>query len=413
MDFRSLALAGNKVDLISYSKYILALKPKSCDWRKFTINRYPLTRPFVTEESKRFAMEALTQHHQQGDGNFCKRATQLIAEITNHESVLLTPSCTSSLELASMLIELGPGDEVIMPSFNFTSAATSVTQFGAIPVFVDINPETKCLDANQIEENLTNRTKAISFVNYAGFTPDLDEIKNVALANKIVLIEDNAHGLGSFFNNKQLGTTGDFVTYSFHATKNIQCGEGGAIGLRNKKDFKKAHFMREKGTNRLDFLEGREQKYTWVERGSSYLLSEIQAAVLYGQLLRFEDIQMSRKMLYARYAKNFKEISENDEVFGNFSQPERGFACHLFYFEVSDEKIRDSLIEFLRQKSITATFHYQALHESKAGKMYGKASASLKFSEAASRNLIRLPLYVGMTEQDVDNISGFVLDFFN
>lgn len=378
-----------------------------------TINRFPLTRPFVTEESKRFAMEALTQQHQQGDGNFCKKATQLIAEITNHEMILLTPSCTSSLELASMLIKLEPGDEVIMPSFNFTSAATSVTQFGAIPVFADIDPETKCLDANQVEENLTHRTKAISFVNYAGFTPDLDRIENIARANRIALIEDNAHGLGAFFKNKQLGTTGDYVTYSFHATKNIQCGEGGAIGLKNLIDLKKAHFMREKGTNRVDFLEGREQKYTWVERGSSYLLSEIQAAVLYGQLLSFEDIQMSREMLYSRYSKNFKEMSADYEIFGNFSHPEPGFACHLFYFEVPNEEIRDDLIEFLRQKSITATFHYQALHESKAGKMYGKASTSLKFSEAASRNLIRLPLFVGMTEQDVDQISSVVAQFFN
>lgn len=375
-------------------------------------SKYPLTKPHVTEESKKYAMEALEQPHQQGDGDFAKRATQVISDLTQRSAILLTPSCTSALEIASMLIRLQPGDEVIMPSFNFTSAAISVTKFGATPVFIDIDPETKCVDVNLIEESLTGKTKAISWVNYAGFTPDLEKIRTIANFANLSLIEDNAHGLGATYNANPLGTTGDYVTYSFHATKNFQCGEGGAIGLRNEKDYRRAQHIREKGTNRIEFQEGHIQKYTWVEQGSSYLLSEVQAAVLLGQIEKFADLQSSRFKLYARYAKNFREICKDFEISGNFREPEEGFASHLFYIETTDESTRERLIHFLRRRSITAAFHYQALHESQAGKKYGKTNQSLRYSEDASKKIVRLPLYIGMSEKDVDEISETVLEFF-
>lgn len=375
------------------------------------MHNFPLTKPFVSKNSKVFVLESLDQSHQQGDGNFCIKSVNLIEKITGSKQVNLTPSCTSSLELASMLIDLAPDDEVILPSFNFTSAALAITRVGAVPIFVDVDPNTLCIDTNQIEAAISAKTKAISWVNYAGFTPDLVLLQDLANRHDIFLIEDNAHGFGGKFNENELGMTGDIVTYSFHATKNIQCGEGGAISIVSQELHRRSHFLREKGTNRIDFLEGLCDKYTWVDQGSSFLLSEIQAAVLYGNLLEFEFIQKERFLIYSRYCSNFKELSREFNIWGNFERPEPGFSSHLFYFGVADENTRAALINHLKDYSITAAFHYQALHDSTAGKKYGRVVGPMKQSSRASTTLIRLPLYVGMTLKDVDEITDCVAAF--
>ncbi len=247
----------------------------------------PFNVPYVSEASKQYVLEALASRHQQGDGPFTAKASKIVSDLVGGGHVLLTPSCTHALEMASMLANLGPGDEVILPSYTFTSAATAVTKFGATPVFVDIEMETKGIDVNQVREAITPRTKAISWVNYAGVAPDVEGLQSLAKEFNLILIEDNAHGLGGTFKGKPLGSFGDFATQSFHATKNIQCGEGGALIINNRRFIERAEIIREKGTDRSKFIRGEVQRYQWVDQGSSYLLAESLAAILLGSLEKF------------------------------------------------------------------------------------------------------------------------------
>ena len=371
-----------------------------------------LTSPHVSEKSRSYVVEALESHHQQGDGHFCHKASAALTKLLNEQNLVLTPSCTSSLEMASLLLDLKPGDEVLMPSFNFTSAAIAVAKFGAIPVFLDIEPETLCLETSGIEKAITNKTKAISWVNYAGFTPNLSFLREVSESKKLALIEDNAHCLGTKFKGELLGKTGDFVAYSFHATKNIQCGEGGALTMKSAEMYSRAQKIREKGTNRNEFLSGLVDKYSWVDLGSSYLLSEVQAALLLGNIEDFNSIQAKRLELYEKYCENFRSFADSFAIDGSFESPEPGFSAHLFFFLVPSERMRDELIHFLRNKGFVATFHYQALHESKAAAKYGKKVGNLKMSDEVSKRIIRLPLHTKMTLTDVDKISEAVNAFF-
>jgi dTDP-4-amino-4,6-dideoxygalactose transaminase len=266
----------------------------------------PFNVPYVPEISKQYVLEALESNHQQGDGPFTEQASKIVSNLVGGGHVLLTPSCTHALEMASMLANFGPGDEVILPAYTFTSAATAVTKFGATPVFVDIERVTKGIDVNQVRESITPRTKAISWVNYAGVAPDIDELQRLAKEFDLLLVEDNAHGLGGSYKGKPLGSFGDFATQSFHATKNIQCGEGGAIVINNPKFIERAEIIREKGTDRSKFIRGEVQKYQWVDQGSSYLLAESLSAVLLGQLELFDEIQeYRRKVRFSAIAPRF------------------------------------------------------------------------------------------------------------
>ena len=299
----------------------------------------PLSRPYVPKKSKRYLAECLKQDHQQGDGKFGGIAVELIEKITTERNVFLTPSCTSSLEIASLLIDLQPGDEVILPSFNFTSAALAIVKFGAVPVFIDVNPVTKCIDTDLVEEAISTRTRAISWVNYAGFAPDLDQLRRIARTKGLFLIEDNAHALGASYRNIPLGKTGDFATYSFHSTKNIQCGEGGAISIANDDLLRKTSYIREKGTNRIDMNLNIVDKYTWVEKGSSYLLSEIQAALLVAGLQSHDYIQNYRRSIYNLYVSAFNRIKNHVPIECVADEAENSFASHLFYIEVENSEI--------------------------------------------------------------------------
>jgi dTDP-4-amino-4,6-dideoxygalactose transaminase len=362
----------------------------------------PFNVPYVPEGSKRYVLEALESNHQQGDGPFTAKASKMVSDLVGGGHVLLTPSCTHALEMASMLANIGPGDEVILPSYTFTSAATAVTKFGATPVFVDVEMDTKGIDVNQVRAAITTKTKAISWVNYAGVAPDIEELQGLGREFNLLLIEDNAHGLGGSYKGKPLGSFGDFATQSFHATKNIQCGEGGALVVNNQSYIARAEVIREKGTDRSKFMRGEVQKYQWVDKGSSYLLAETLAAVLLGQLNSFQDIQTKRQKLFDRYIDQLDSWANESKFQLPFLRTGDLHTAHMYYMVTSSSKEREFLIQSLSNVGIAATFHYQSLGHSIQGARYLKGEVPLKASDELSRRLIRLPLYTQMSEDNQD-----------
>ncbi len=358
----------------------------------------PFNVPFVPEASKQYVMEALESNHQQGDGPFTAKASKLVSSLAGGGHALLTPSCTHALELASMLAGLGPGDEVILPSFTFTSAATAVTKFGATPIFVDIEKDSKGINVNQVREVITSRTKAISWVNYAGVAPDIEGLESLAKEFGILLIEDNAHGLGASYKGKPLGSYGDFATQSFHATKNFQCGEGGALIINNPKYIERAEIIREKGTDRSKFLRGEVQKYQWVDQGSSYLLAESLAAILLGQLENFHEIQLLRQLVAQQYSTlKFADLCD--------TPPQEALeVAHMFYLQFEDTEISKAYCRRMIERGISVVSHYQALHNSSFGVKFAPKAISKRNSEKMSTNLLRIPLWYGINEEEVDHI---------
>ena len=341
-------------------------------------------------------MKALESSHQQGDGPFTVHASKMVSDLVGGGHVLLTPSCTHALEMASMLGNFGPGDEVIMPSYTFTSAATAITKFGAVPVFVDIDPITKGINANQVAEAVTSKTVGISWVNYAGVAPDINALLEIAKKNELILIEDNAHGLGGTYQGKQLGSFGDFATQSFHATKNIQCGEGGALVINSPKYIERAEIIREKGTDRKKFISGEVQKYQWVDKGSSYLLAESLAAILLGQLENFDSIQKTRKQQIEIYADLFRSfgIDEIDLPLRN----QLINTSHQFYIEIP-RSMREEIITNSK-KSVNFTSHYVPLHSSQEGSKYQKNNTQFSNSNSLAEKIIRFPVH---SETDIKN----------
>ena len=364
----------------------------------------PLNIPYVPESSKRYALESLESNHQQGDGPFTRRASQLVSELVGGGHVLLTPSCTHALEMASMLAEIGPGDEVILPSFTFTSAATAVTKFGATPVFVDIDSRTKGIDVNQVREAITPKTRAISWVNYAGVAPEIESLQSLAVEFDLLLIEDNAHGLGGTYKGKQLGSFGDFATQSFHATKNIQCGEGGALVINNSKYIERAEIIREKGTDRTRFIRGEIQKYQWMDKGSSYLLADALAAILVGQLEAYAEIQAKRVKIFNKYASALLGWDKTNEIELPFLNPGELHSAHMFYLVTKSPEQRHALVEKLKLSGVQALFHYQSLAHSQEGRKYGANLSMLQISQKMSDNLVRLPIYFQLGTADVDRV---------
>ena len=371
----------------------------------------PFNVPYVSEISKQYVLDALGSNHQQGDGAFTAKASKLVSDLVGGGHVLLTPSCTHALEMASMLANLGPGDEVILPSYTFTSAATAITKFGATPVFVDIEMETKGINVQQVREAVTARTKAISWVNYAGVAPDIEGLQALAKEFGLLLIEDNAHGLGGSHNGKPLGSFGDFATQSFHATKNIQCGEGGALVINNSQYIERAEVIREKGTNRSKFMRGEVQKYQWVDQGSSYLLAESLAAILLGSLEQFAMIQARRELISNTYREKFSEWARaiNYDLQGQMKSEIN--SAHMFYIISESQKSRDNLIEYLKKQGIQSMFHYQSLADSKQGEVFKRVGSVSINSQKMSNLLLRLPLFPSMSDQELDFVVSKVLDF--
>jgi dTDP-4-amino-4,6-dideoxygalactose transaminase len=371
----------------------------------------PFNVPYVSEASKQYVLEALASRHQQGDGPFTAKASKIVSDLVGGGHVLLTPSCTHALEMASMLANLGPGDEVILPSYTFTSAATAVTKFGATPVFVDIEMETKGIDVNQVREAITPRTKAISWVNYAGVAPDVEGLQSLAKEFNLILIEDNAHGLGGTFKGKPLGSFGDFATQSFHATKNIQCGEGGALVINNRRFIERAEIIREKGTDRSKFIRGEVQRYQWVDQGSSYLLAESLAAILLGSLEKFTEIQAGRELISDSYRNKLNNWARTNDYHLQGQIKSEINSAHMFYIVSKSQKSRDNFIEYLKEQGIQSMFHYQSLADSKQGKAFKKTSSVSINAQKMSNELLRLPLYPSMNTDDLEFVVDKVLNF--
>ena len=361
-------------------------------------------RPFTSKRSVRYVGMALKGDHLHGDGTFSQNAAKLISDKVGGGKVLLTPSCTHALEMASMLINLSPGDEVILPTYTFTSAATAITKFGATPVFVDIDEQTKGINVDQVVQAITSRTKAISWVNYAGTAPEIERIQKIAEENRIFLIEDNAHGLGGRYKGKVLGSFGDLATQSFHGTKNIQCGEGGALVINNINLFERAEIIREKGTDRSKYLRGDIQKYQWIDQGSSYLLAEPLAALLQGNLEEFNRIHSHRLEIWNHY---YEALKLNPKIVLNIKpESEDTNIAHIFFLNIEDKQYYEQVLERARSEKIQITSHYQPLHNSIAGLKFGKSNFTYNNAENFSKTILRLPLYSSLTKKDISRITS-------
>jgi dTDP-4-amino-4,6-dideoxygalactose transaminase len=364
----------------------------------------PFNIPYFSEKSNLELQRVIESRHYRGDGKSSTNCNELISSLTGGGKSLLTPSCTAALEMTSLLVDLQPGDEVILPSFTFTSAALAIVNYGATPVFVDIDPKYKNIDVNQVLDAVTPRTKAISVVNYAGVGCDFNSLREICIQNDLYLIEDNAHGLGAKLDGVPLGSFGDFATQSFHETKNLQCGEGGALIVNDPKFFERAEIIREKGTDRSKFTRGEVNKYQWVDKGSSYLLSEVLAGILLGQLQEFELIQKRRRQIWEYYASELTGWTEKSNVTMMEVPPESEQSFHMFYCETQTPEQRTEILAKLLDEEILAVFHYQSLHSSAAGKRFGRSSMELINSDKASNTLFRLPLYYGLQDSALEKI---------
>lgn len=348
-----------------------------------------------------------------GDGHFTALASRWMEETFHANKVLLTTSCTHALEMAAMLCNIAPGDEVIMPSYTFVSTANAFVLRGARIKFVDIRPDTMNIDESKIESAITKRTKAIVVVHYAGVGCNMDKILEIANQYKLLLIEDAAQGVMSKYKEKYLGTIGDVGCYSFHETKNYTMGEGGAIVINNPKLQEKADIIREKGTNRKKFLLGEIDKYSWVDIGSSYLPSELNVAYLYAQFECAVHINNNRIFSWNMYNELLQQLSEIDII----ELPIIPFDCvhnaHMYYIKVKDKKVRTKLLEFLKYNEIGAVFHYIPLHSSVAGINFSSFVGDDVYTTKESERLLRLPMYYGLKEKDIYFVVKKIYEFFN
>ncbi|MBP1694854.1 MAG: dTDP-4-amino-4,6-dideoxygalactose transaminase [Deltaproteobacteria bacterium] len=350
--------------------------------------------------------------HISGDGLFTKKCHSLLEKLLGVHKVLLTTSCTHALEMAALLLDIRPGDEVIVPSFTFVSTVNAFVIFGARPVFVDIRPDTFNLDETQIEKHVTSRTKAIMTVHYAGVGCEMDEISGIAASHGIPVVEDNAHGLFGRYKGKYLGTFGRLATQSFHETKNFTCGEGGALLINDANYIERAEIIREKGTNRSRFFRGQVDKYTWVDVGSSYLPSDILAAFLYAQLEVREEIQAKRKRIWEYYYEHLQGWARDLGVRLPVVPPYCEQPYHMFYIVLPTLEQRQAMIEYLNEREINSVFHYLPLHLSEMGQRFGGREGDCPVTENVSDRLLRLPFHNHLSEKDqeyiVENICNFV-----
>jgi len=371
----------------------------------------PFNRPCLEGNELRYIKEAIAKGHISGDGFYTKKCSEVLEEILNVPRALLTTSCTHSLEMAGLLLDLQPGDEVIVPAFTFVSTVNAFVLHGARPVFVDIRPDTLNLDEKQIESRITKHTKAVIPVHYAGVGCEMDTLVDIANRHKVSVIEDNAHGLFGKYNKKNLGTFGSFATLSFHETKNIICGEGGALIINDPQYVERAEIIREKGTDRSRFFRGEVDKYTWIDIGSSYLPSEILAAFLYAQLESRKKIQAKRKKLWDFYFAHLSGWAQDNDV----RLPHVPDYCeqpyHMFYMILPSLKQRQALISQLKKKGIISVFHYLPLHLSTVGRKYGGREGDCPVTEEISDRLLRLPFYNELTESDQSLIIDSILNF--
>ena len=370
--------------------------------------------PFVGKETE-YIKQAVANHKICGDGEFTKKCSSWLEEKTGTSKARLTTSCTHATEMAALLCDIKPGDEVIMPSYTFVSTADAFVLRGATVVFVDIRPDTMNIDEKLIEDAITDKTKAIIPVHYAGVSCEMDTIMDVAKRHNLYVVEDAAQGIMSTYKGRALGTIGDYGCYSFHETKNYSMGEGGALLIRDSKNIESAEIIREKGTNRSKFFRGQIDKYTWVEAGSSYLSSDLNAAYLWAQLEMADEINADRLASWKQYYEGLQYLQETTPG-GGISLPYIPKECkhnaHMFYLKVRNLEERTQLIAHLKENGILAVFHYIPLHSSPAGKKYGKFFGEDKYTTAESNRLIRLPLYYGLRENEIDFIIDTIKNFY-
>ena len=362
--------------------------------------KIPFNKPYLTGKELDYMQESTKSGNIVGDAEYTNRCESLMEQTFNAKKILLTNSCTDALEMASLMIGLEPEDEVIVPSYTFVSTANAFVLRGAKPIFVDIREDTLNLDETKIEAKITDKTRAIFPVHYAGVACEMDAIMDIAKRHALFVVEDAAQGVNAKYDERYLGTIGDLGTYSFHGTKNYICGEGGAIVI-NRDDFiEKAEIIREKGTNRSKFLRGEIDKYTWVDIGSSYLLSDILAAFLYAQLENLEDINKKRKDIFDFYYKSLKELEEAGKLRLPIIPDNCQTNYHLFYILLPSEEKRNSLMEKLKNAGIQAVFHYIPLHTSPIGINFGYREGDLPVTESISGRLLRLPFYTHLEREE-------------
>lgn len=381
------------------------------DWTAGGLVVIPFNRPFVTGAEAGYIEDAVRRGHLSGDGFYTEQCSKLLQEITGSPATLLTTSCTHALELTALLLDIEPGDEVILPSFTFVSTVNAYVLRGARPVFVDIRPDTLNLDERLLEAAITPQTRAIVVVHYAGVACDMDAICEIADRHGVPVIEDAAHALGGTYHGRQLGSIGTMATLSFHETKNAQCGEGGALLVNDRSLLERAEILREKGTNRSQFFRGQVDKYTWVDVGSSFLPSDLLAAFLFAQLEGFDQIQARRLVVWSTYATELAGWAA-----------ERGYAlpfvpegcvhpAHLFYVIMRDLDERQAFIRHMFERGVKTVFHYVPLHSSPAGRRLAGDDVRCPVTDDISDRLVRLPVFAGLTEAELDQIVRSVLAF--
>lgn len=368
--------------------------------------------PFVGKE-KEYVNQAIESHKICGDGQFTKKCSMWLENRTGSPKVLLTTSCTHATEMAALLCDIQPGDEVIMPSYTFVSTADAFVLRGAVPVFVDIRPDTMNIDEKLIEKAITKKTKAIVPVHYAGVACEMDTIMDIARRHNLFVIEDAAQGVMSTYKGQALGTIGDYGCYSFHETKNYSMGEGGALLIKNEDMIENAEILREKGTNRSKFFRGQIDKYTWVNYGSSYLPSEINAAYLYAELESADIINENRLKSWNRYHQAFEGLEEKGLIQRPFIPEGCVHNAHMYYIKTKNLEERTRLIAFLKEHEVMAVFHYIPLHSAPAGRKFGRFNGEDRYTTRESERLVRLPLYYGLSEQDQDKVIQLIYDFFS
>ncbi len=371
----------------------------------------PFNRASFEGNELEYLAEAVSTGYTAGNGPFTKRAEAMLTQLHGGSPTLLTTSCTHALEIAARLLDLQPGDEVIVPSYTFVSTASAFMWNGARPVFADVRADTLNIDPDTVEALISDRTKAICIVHYAGVGAEPDRFADMAARRGLTLIEDNAHGLGATYKGQPLGTFGAMSTLSFHETKNVTCGEGGALVINDPELVERAEILREKGTDRSRFLRGQVDKYTWVDLGSSWALSDLLAGILVGQLERFDGIQQARMTIWDTYHRTLRDWALSNDVLLPMVPGDATHAGHMYQLRFADKAMRDRFIMHMQERDVLAVFHYQSLHDSPIGHSLGEDQRFCPNSELASDTLVRLPLFVSLSRQEQQHILNSITDF--
>ena len=367
--------------------------------------------PYV-EGAEQYVLDVINSRHVMGDGPYTEKDQKILEEKCDCKKVFLTHTGTDALEFACLLADIGPGDEVIVPSFTFPTTAACITLFNGIPVFIDCRKDTMDVDETKIEAAITDKTRAIMVMHYAGVGCEMEKICEIAKKHDLLVIEDAAQVLGAKWNGKALGTFGDIGCISFHQTKNYAMGEGGAIFINNPDLIDRAYILRDSGTDAHAFEQGLVPAYTWVDKGSSYMPSELQAAYLYPQLLKFDEIKADRVRSFWSYYEKLKDLQESGKLELPFVPEQADINGHMFYVKAKDFDEMNALRKYLKAKEIYASFHYQPLHSAKAGMKFGRFVGEDVNTTRESKRLLRLPMFYGLTEDEITEVSNAIHEFY-